>query len=276
MKIYNPNISGQSIGGGWTFQRNFNKAMREYLDIEFVAKWQDCDIFFISGSTMVNPDEIEAAKKNKKKIVLRVDNIPRNSRNRNTGTSRLFRYAQLADTVIYQSKWAKDYVGYFLKKEGTIIYNGVDTTIFNDQGREDGFKSIYLYVQYNRDENKRFPEACDMFRAEWRKDNRSRLHLVGQFSPELRDTNFDFFMGETIHYFGVITEPIVMAKIMKEADILLYPSYSDALPNTVIEAVACGMEVRHRGHAGVGEAATMPDPSLERMGREYYELFKKL
>ena len=36
-----------------------------------------------------------------KPVVVRVDNIPRNSRNRNTGTSRLRDFTMLADKVVY-------------------------------------------------------------------------------------------------------------------------------------------------------------------------------
>jgi hypothetical protein len=36
------------------------------------------------------------------------------------------------------------------------------------------------------------------------------------------------------------------------------------------------MEVWHHGHAGVGEAASIADPSLNRMGKEYLDLFNSL
>jgi glycosyltransferase involved in cell wall biosynthesis len=120
------------------------------------------------------------------------------------------------------------------------------------------------------------PEAFDWFTKEWLKDKNDRLWIIGRFSPELVTAGFDFFRGEHFRYYGVQDKEFKVAKFMQEADILLYPSYSDACPNTVIEAVACGMDVWHNGHAGVGEAASVEDPSLKRMADEYYKLFKSL
>jgi len=277
MKIYNPNISKQQIGGGWTFRRNLEKALKDKA--EFVDNWPECDIFLISSVTIVDKSEVFAAKKNGKKIVLRVDNMPRKSRNKRMSPhERMKEFAQLADAVIYQSKWAQDWIGSYLGISGTVIYNGVDTEIFKpSQVRRDSCEDkIFMYIQYNRDENKRMPEAFDMFTKEWLKNNDHILWIVGQYSPALVEKDFDFFRGENIKYFGILDNQEEMAKLMQQADILLYPSYSDSCPNTVIEAKTCGMEVWHRGHAGVGEAASIKDSSLERMGDEYYNLFKKV
>ncbi len=281
MKIYNPSISKQTIGGGHTFRRNLKKALKGKA--EFVNNWTNSDIFLISSVTIVDKAEVFAAKKSGVKIVLRVDNMPRRSRNKRMSPhERMKEFAQLADAVVYQSNWSKEWIGSYLKTDGVVIYNGVDTDIFFPLKKISWLKEdyeifkIFMYIQYNRDENKRMTEAFDMFTKEWLNNNEHRLKIIGQYSPELRDNNFDFFRGEKIQYYGIIDDPEQMAALMQQADILLYPSYSDSCPNTVIEAKACGMEVWHRGHAGVGEAATIKDPSLERMGKEYLEVFKNI
>jgi len=132
MKIYLPKRARDGdMGGGWQFSRNIQQALAD--QVEFVDDPSICDIFFISGPTLATRDEGRLAKAAGKKIVLRVDNIPRNSRNRNTGTSRLYDFAQIADAIIYQSNWARDFIIPFIKRDGPVILNGADQSIFKKE-----------------------------------------------------------------------------------------------------------------------------------------------
>ncbi len=275
MRIYLPNISGQNIGGGFTFRHNLIQSLKDKCVFE--DRWQDADIYFITSVTMVDKQEVKDAKKEGKKIVLRIDNMPRKSRNsRMSPAERMREFAQLANGVVFQSKWAQERFKDYLGIKGQIIYNGVNTAIFRQVKKEEKDYKIFLVVHYNRDENKRMPEAFDMFTDEWKLNKKNILWIVGRFSPELVNASFDFFQGEQYKYFGVKDTPEEMALIMQKADVLLYPSYSDALPNTVIEAKACGLDIWHKGHAGIPEACTIDDPSLERMGAEYLKLFESI
>ena len=177
MKIQILNESKQSLGGGWSFIRNFKKILKDFVveedakTIDLISK--DADICFIASPSMVNRGIVEAAKSMGKKIVLRLDNIPRNSRNRGTGTPRLYDIAQMADLIIYQSLWAKNYLSPFIKKDGKVIYNGVDMELFNPEGPYKDFgkpdKKIYLYSRYNRDETKGWERAWFQFQMIHRK-----------------------------------------------------------------------------------------------------------
>jgi len=255
VKIYIANQSHQKLGGGFTFLRNLTKGLAGKVD--FVLTPECCDIYFIASATMVSRDEVVVAKNLGKKIVLRVDNIPRNSRNRNTGTSRLFDFAQLADLIIYQSRWAKDFIGKFIDpgndKNWAIIYNGVDKSVFRPDGEKipkDG-KPQYLYVRYNRDENKRWEDAWFYFQKLILKGDRSsHLWIVGNFSNELAQYNFDFFGGaeKRYHFWGNIESREEMARIYRSADILLMPFVNDACSNTFLEARISGCIIDYLGH----------------------------
>lgn len=277
MRIHLANKSKQQIGGGFTFLRNLKLALKD--KVEFVDDWKECDVFFISGVTMLDKSDVQNAYDAGKKIVLRVDNMPRKSRNKCQPHERMRNYADKSKAVIYQSRWAYDWIGSYVgfKDKSHIILNGVDTSIFYKQ-KERPFRDYlkFLYVRYNRDENKRPTEAFDMFTQAWMQNNKNELIIVGQFSEKQEDAKFDFFRGEKFHYVNVIEDRNQLAGIMRDCDILLYPSYSDACPNTVIEAKACGMEVYHHGHAGIGEACSIEDPTLERMGNEYLDIFNKI
>ena len=284
MKIYIANQSKQKIGGGWTFLANFTKYAKRQ-GIKIVDNVDDCDIYFIAGATMVMRDEVQQAKDKGKKIVLRVDNIPRNSRNRNTGTSRLYDFAQLSDLVIYQSKWAKDYISPFLKKDGTIILNGPDTEIFNEtKGAAipvDG-KPQYLYIQFNRDETKQWHHTWYDFQMIQREDPDAHLWIIGNFSPEQQQYNFDFYNNERFRYVGVLDNPEDMAEYMRSADVLMLPYYNDACSNTLMEYLACNPWgfVMHNRTGGTGQIMKSHIKgirfSADNTTKLYIEQFKRL
>jgi glycosyltransferase involved in cell wall biosynthesis len=282
IKLFIANNSGQKLGGGFTFIDNFinNSAS----DIELVEDFRKCDIYFIPSSSMVaDKHEVDEAKALGKKIVLRVDNIPRNSRNRNTGTSRLFSYSQIADLVIYQSEWARDFIKNFTKKDGPVIHNGVDLDLFCPAGDmivPDGSPQ-YLYSRFNRDETKRWEEAWYYFQRIFFENPNAHLWIVGSFGDELVQYNFDFFGGaeKRIKYFGVIDDKKELAKLYRSSDVVLIPYFNDACSNTVLEAMAsgCKIETCLSGRTGgTEELLKLKDISVTRMVNEYLDEFKKL
>lgn len=254
MRIYIPNTSSQSIGGGWTFLRNFQLGAKGKAT--FVTNWKDCDVVFIMSATTTDRDEIKAAKAAGKKIVFRIDNMPKDSRNRGTAFSRVRDFGILADQIIFQSEWAKKYVGNWLRfvhkapamENATVIYNGVDTSVFNFSDTMESRPERYIFVHYNRDENKRFPEAAyDFSVRHFNAKNQDmvipELLLVGRFSPELAEYNFDFFNGEVVNYVGPVEDREGLADLYRSCKYLYFPAFADAAPNTVAEAIACGCKV---------------------------------
>ena len=278
MKIYLPNISDQKIGGGWTFLRNFKKGMADR--VEFVEDIKQADLMLVCGVTLASLDDLEYAKQNGIKIVFRVDNVPRKSRNKRSRVyTNMRRFAELADMVVFQSKWAEEYAGYLTGDcASMVIYNGVDTKVFRRGPEPDGLEGLrYLYVNFNRDENKRFPEAAYYFHKLWRQNSNIKLTIVGQFSPELVEGGFDFFAGENVEYLGVIADPDTLAEVYRDNDVLLFPAFADAAPNTVLEARACGLSVDLVNPVGgTKEMIDLEDISLERMCDEYFSLFNFL
>ncbi len=280
MKIFIPEKAQSGLGGGWTFTRNIIKALDN--KVEFVRKLTDCDIYFITGPTIAEKEEVKEAKRLGKKIVLRVDNAPRNSRNRNTGVLRLYDYAQMADVIIYQSKWAKDFLLPFIKKDGPVILNGVDTAIFNQDGAKvpQQGNPQYLYVRSSRDEIKRWETAWYRFQQWFFENQKSHLWIAGKFSPENEEYNFDFFGGaeKAYTYLGLIEDKHQMAEIMRSADFLLCPFSFEACSNTVAEAMACGLKIIYdtRDGGGIPEQVEAGVISLEAMAEDYLKEFKKL
>jgi len=280
MRIFIPQKAKDSIiGGGWSFTSNIIKALKGKVD--FVERWQDCDIYFITGPTMAQRDEVYEAKKAGKKVVLRIDNCPRNSRNRNTGVPRLYDFSQVADAIVYQSEWAKSFIMPFVKRDGAVILNGVDTEIFKPEGEtilRQG-NPQYLYVRSSRDETKRWEKAWYDFMMLFFHNPEAHLWIVGKFSPENLEYNFDLFGGAEKRYkfWGVVEDRRELAKIMRSADVLLCPFSNEANSNVVNEALACETEILwEEDGGGIPEQIKKGVISLEEMGDNYLEVFKKL
>ncbi len=280
MKVYSPNTKQDGIGGGFSFWRNFRKGMGN--KVHFVNTWQECDIFFITSVTTTVKEELYEAYKAGKKIVLRVDNVPRKSRNRrSTPSERLSEFSQMAEVVIYQSEWAKNYC-YPLSGDGAVIYNGVDQSIFkpNEILRK---KNRYLFAYHGKNEHKNFWEAWLRFQAHFRADKDSEFWFIydfGKDTDELVNAKFDFWQGENYKHLPKVDSPEDMARILNHCGYLMYPAIADACPNIVLEARACGLEILYPAPAELSGTQELLNPdldiSLDRMCEEYLGVFKLL
>lgn len=286
MKIAIPNDSRQGLGGGWTFQRNLIKGLKQ-LGETVVDDPFSADVCLIPGVTMVTKETFNALKEKGIKIVVRLDNVPRNSRNRNTGTSRLRSFAQRADEIIWQSRWARSYLIDFIQREGEIVYNGVDNEIFRQRGGVIDFgtdrSNVYLYSRFNRDETKMWEVAWYKFQLIARGNPDAKLIIVGKFSDDLVNFNFDFFRGEKVEYLGIVDDPYRMAQILRSCKYFLATYFNDAFSNTYLEALKCGMELYEPDLSGGTKEmiwllhdAGLDYFSLERMTKDYLKVFQKV
>lgn len=263
MKVYIPNYQPKRIGGGWSFTDNFVKGMGDLITTDYA----EADIYFIPSASMVQREDVKTAVRAGKKIVLRVDNAIRNSRNRNTGMTRMKDFAGFANLVIYQSEWARRFLMPYTCKDGAVILNGVDTERFNPDNRIESFEDNYLYVRSSRDEGKQWVMAWY-----WFVNHEGLLEIAGRFSPENLEYNFDFYNGERYIFSGERTD---MPEVYKRNKYFLYTYLNDACSNTLLEARASGCEIIDvygmLQTGGAPEIMACDDISLERMCEEYRE-----
>jgi len=289
MKIYIPNVDLNKIGGGWTFTRNFIDLASEYM----VDNIHDADIMFVTGATLVKRLEIDFAKKYNKKVVLRVDGIPEDWRNRGTGWSRLRDFGQLADLVVFQSHFTQKTTGRLIGRasDGVVIYNGVDTRTFHENSAMD-IRSLHrdvLYINYRKGENnKRVEEVIERFRIHKLDHVKDTITFVGNYPKKqfLWDgKNWDFGLldqekGTDWLYVGIISDRVELATIMRGHKYIAFPSFADPCPNTLIEAMSCGCEpLWLNDYGGQHDIVTMwknIDWSRERMVSEYLDAFSSI
>lgn len=253
MKVFMPNDtrSGET-GGGSTFMRNLKSGVPD--DVVFVDSLDSADLLFIAGPTLCDRDTALRAKAEGKPIILRLDNVVEDHRNRGTGIPRMKDFANLATIMVFQSQWAKHICAPITGDKGVVISNGVDTNIFHprEEAKQEDEPATFIYVKYSRNECKRFEEAQALFREYARAHKDARFIIVGRYADELVRYNMGFFNDEHIEYRGVL-DPYALADAYREADVFLFPSFGDACPNVVLEAMATGLPVVYNGWGGTQE-----------------------
>lgn len=277
--IYIAKQDESRVGGGWSWISNALKCLP-------TTSYEESKVYIIPSPSMVSKEEVDQAQADGKKIILRVDNIVRNSRNRNTGMSRMKRFAEQADDIVYQSQFAKDLLMPYLKQDGHVILNSCDQSIFNPEGRTESTTGRYMYSRVNRDETKNWEMARIYFQHVAENQADTKLHIVGHFSPELVEYNFDFYQDETYQYWGIMQDPQSLAQIYKDSDYFIYTYFNDACSNSLIEAISSGCYIADpyqmlstggateiiNAHRVMGEKFF----SLERMGKQYMEVVESL
>lgn len=267
MNIKTPKATQVGIGGGISFVSNFKKAIQPFG--HRIVEDGEYDILFISGATLCDRETFLEAKKNGKKIILRVDNILEDSKNRNTGMPRMKEFADECDVVVYQSEWAKKIL-MPICGDGPVIVNGIDTDIFHPRETEKDWEGLRIfYSKYGRGEGKNFNVVQYFWREYCLEREGDTLVLAGRFADEIQKINhpFEFHNDEDYQYLGVISDPHRLAEIMRTCDVALLPYFSDACSNTVLEAQACGLPVIYDYSGGTPEIVSYGEMLDGRMPR---------
>lgn len=272
--IYIANDSKMGRGGGVSFLTHFAKGLGRLR----VQTPEEADIIFIPSASMVKRQTIQPHV-GKKKIVLRVDNFLKDSRNRGTGMTRMRDFTTWADAVVFQSEWARQALTPHLPgvKATHVVLNGSDDTLFvtREKGAQKRFKR-FLYVRQNDDPSKNphmaFSKFCELAGPD------DELWIVGSFPAHEVEWNFDLGNLKTKYFSSVQYEQ--MPDIYRQCDALLYSYFNDACSNVLNESLLSGLEVI--GCYGMIETGGAPEQikaggrSVEQMAAEYLTLFESL
>jgi glycosyltransferase involved in cell wall biosynthesis len=153
-------------------------------------------------------------------------------------------------TVVTPSRWLAECASrssLFQQTRVEVIPNGLDTQIYKPMDRciardrlnlpQDKFLVLFGAMYATSDARKGFhllqPALQKLSTAGWQ--DKLELIVFGAAKPS-QPTDFGF----KTHYLGSFQDDLSLALIYAAADVFVAPSVQDNLPNTVMEALACG------------------------------------
>ena len=145
--------------------------------------------------------------------------------------------------------------------EGRIIPNGVDTSIFHPGDQAKARQAlglpidmpIFLFVANGIQKNPfKDYETLSKAAALLGESAKSPMHLVA-LGDERKEGALEHFGQVTIHYIQRISDPRIVAQYYQAADLYIHAAKADTFPNTILEAMACGLPVIASNVGGIPE-----------------------
>jgi len=242
MKSFYINRANPKMGGpstfGWRLKEEFIQQGHDF------KKNADNNIAIIDG-----PHKDNAFN------VLRLDGLcldsgDKSCRNKNKP---IFDCYEKFDHIVFQSQFSKDIYEAFtgIKKDNTIIYNGVPSTFTPDIPHpyvENFDKVVIASAKWRR--HKRLEEAMEAFSSPKLKDV-ALLVLDGQCYKPAVDY-VESTQSQNIILFPKIAHD-KLPEIYATADAMVHLSWLDWCPNTVVEGLASGLPVLCSHNGGTKE-----------------------
>lgn len=162
--------------------------------------------------------------------------------------ARIARLNALADMTIFQSVFVRDNVGPICRAPAArVIYNGVDPGVFCAEGprRELEGAPAVLHVSWSVGTTKRLDRVAELLAAA---PAGLRLYCVGRHA----ESHEPWLTDPRVRLLGPQPRQVVAA-YMRSADVLFFPSESEPCPNTLLEAMACGLPCLYHASGGTPE-----------------------
>jgi len=228
----------------------------------------------ISGRTRWHPFGHFHAKKNKI-IVQRLDGLGRLYGRNDDLDDRQTKINRYADITVFQTGYCKD----VFKQAGInperniIIGNGANPVWFKPASAHPLGTTIKIIgCSWSNNPNKGFETLVD-----WANLKHVEVSFVGRWPEKI-------YSGK-VRLLGAMHQK-EFARVLKQNDLLLYPSKNDACPNVVYEALASGLPVVYHPSGGTPEICRntlfgepmgdTPQKTLEKILDRYHEISERV
>ena len=250
----------------------FAKTLATWFDRERIAWTLDPDEPEIDAAVLIQwATPIDAVERLRRRGVILVHRLDGRARSlvkcpQNDAVNRAVN--RLADWTVYQSAYVREHtagtVDTFFGTEGpivqdpsraSIIYNSVDRSVFRpDAPRVDlehGEDLKVLHVSFGSGVRKGVDHLVAV--AELLRENpRVHFYCLGrQGGDEIWGERLRSLPNVTL--LGATGDRARIAGVMAACDVLLFPSENDYCPNTVLEAMSCGLPVIYHDSGGTPE-----------------------
>ena len=159
-------------------------------------------------------------------------------------------YSKSELTIVTPSLWLKDLAEQspvFYGKKIHHIFNGVDTTIYKPKNKQEsklkvglppGSKTIMFSAQ-DLDKNNPWKGGADLLTI------LSKINAISEKKIDFiaigknKGEDLGLFKNVNVLYKGYIKDENEMSDYLNAADLFIYPTKADNLPNVLVEAIAC-------------------------------------
>ena len=257
-----PEVKG--VGGMVSFQAKFSQGlMKRGIEICHDPTEKDLDAILIIGGTQ-HLAPLMQAKRRKIPIVQRLDGMNWVHRIRKTGLRHFikaetgnwllsFIRSRIADRIIYQSAFSKQWwerVFGATRVPNEVVYNGVDLNTYTPDGKaaipQDAFRLLLVEGSLLGGYDIGLLSAIELamkLRKHFRSSNGKDVELmvVGLVGDNLKE-KYNAFAPDLIKWRGLVKRDLI-PEIDRSAHLLISGDINAACPNSVIEALACGLPV---------------------------------
>lgn len=240
--LYIPFEKYKSVGGPATFMRNLRAYLKAVGYPYLIRPRQGVSIFFpISQKRSL----LEKIRRHGGAVIQRLDGIhyPQKHGERYLALNEEIRtvYLDYADFVVFQSEYSRQqcFAMFGEKEHFAIVLNGVDTSLFYPETtREATLQTPIVFASSGSFRNRDMIEPMILALDGLTSNFDFRLKIIGPVAPE-----FEHFLQRSyVDHLGKLDLRGV-ANALRQSDVFIYSHLNPPCPNSVLEAVSCGLPV---------------------------------